>query len=53
MDLWALKSHERAVRARQEHLLDDIVVSINDSDKDEGIRAKMSERLLKECLSYC
>lgn len=47
LDLWALKSHERAVRARQEHLLDDIVVSINDSDKDEGIRAKMSERLLK------
>lgn len=47
LNLWALKSHERAVRARQEHLLDDIVVSINDSDKDEGIRAKMSERLLK------
>ena len=48
MDAWALLSHKRAVKAREDHVLEDCIVSVTgDLPKDEGIRDRMSERLLK------
>lgn len=48
MDAWALLSHKRAVKARENHVLEDYIVSVTgDLPKDEGIRDRMSERLLK------
>lgn len=48
MDAWALRSHKMALKARENGILEDIIVSVGDaSSKDEGIRERMSERLLK------
>lgn len=46
MDKWVLKSHALATKARKENLLTDIIVPICHSTKDEGIRPRMSQRLL-------
>ena len=46
MDAWILKSHQRAIKARHEHFLDDVITSVCGSDKDEGLRPRMSQRLL-------
>ena len=46
MDKWVLKSHALATKAQRENLLKDIVVSVCNSNKDEGIRPKMSQKLL-------
>lgn len=46
MDLWVLRSHELALKAREDNLLRDIIVSVNNSRKDEGIRPRMSRKLL-------
>lgn len=46
MDKWVLRSHQRATKARNENLLKDFTVSICNSNKDEGIRPRMSQKLL-------
>lgn len=46
LDFWPMVSHKRAAEARKNHLLDDCILSINDSTADEGIRENMSEKLL-------
>lgn len=46
LDNWALRSHQLATRAKQQKILQDIIVPINHSIKDEGIREKMNLRLL-------
>ncbi|MEC9489913.1 MAG: thiolase family protein [Halanaerobiales bacterium] len=52
MDRWAIKSHQKALRAQQTGLLDDIIFPVKNSrneliDQDEGIRKNISYRLLK------
>lgn len=47
LDDWALKSHLRAVEARRNRDLESITVSVNGSLRDDGIREKMSRRLLE------
>lgn len=46
LDKWVLRSHQLATQARNENLLKDFVVSICNSTKDEGIRPRMSQKLL-------
>lgn len=46
LDFWTLESHRRAVRTRNEQLLEGIIVPINRSSKDEGIRDRMSQRII-------
>ncbi|CAH2214360.1 thiolase family protein [Tepidibacter aestuarii] len=52
MDKWALKSHKRALYARDNNLLNDIIspIDINDRaiDYDQGIKNTINERLLKK-----
>ena len=44
LNYWSIKSHKRAFESKD--ILKDIVVSVNGSRRDEGIRKNMSERLL-------
>ncbi len=46
LDAWALRSHQLATKAQQEGALVDYTVSVFGAEKDEGIRPRMSERLL-------
>lgn len=46
LDFWALESHRRAKKAKDEAILKDIVISVNESFCDEGIREHMNQRLL-------
>lgn len=46
LDASALHSHQLATKAKYEQILQDIIVSVNHSTKDEGIREKMNMRLL-------
>lgn len=46
IDKWVLRSHVLATKAQQEGLLEDIIVSVCNVKKDEGIRPRMSQRLL-------
>ena len=46
LDFWVKESHKRAKEAREEKILEDIISPINNSTYDEGIRDKMSQRLL-------
>ena len=46
MDGWVLRSHKLALDARNNNLLQDITISICHSVKDEGIRPRMSRKLL-------
>jgi len=47
-DMWALRSHERAVRAQDEGFFDDEIVSVNGFRADEGPRRDTSlEKLAK------
>lgn len=46
MDFWVLRSHKLALKAREDNLLQNIIVSVNNSRKDEGIRPHMSQKLL-------
>jgi acetyl-CoA C-acetyltransferase len=46
LDFWALESHRRAKKAKDEAVLKDIVISVNKSSCDEGIRENMNQRLL-------
>lgn len=52
MDRWAINSHQKALRAQQHGLLDDIILPVKNTrneiiDKDEGIRKSISCKLLK------
>ena len=45
-DFWVLESHHRAAKAAQEGILSDIQVSVAGSQKDEGIRVSMNQKLI-------
>lgn len=46
MDAWVLRSHGLAVQTQQKGLLKDVVTSVCGAKADEGIRPRMSQRLL-------
>jgi acetyl-CoA C-acetyltransferase len=46
MDDWVLRSHKLATQAREQELLQGIIVPVYGATKDEGIRPRMSQRLL-------
>lgn len=46
LDSWVLRSHRLATTARDEGLLQDIIAPVFGASKDEGIRPRMSQRLL-------
>nr|UWI49525.1 acetyl-CoA C-acyltransferase [Clostridioides difficile] len=46
LDYWVKESHRRAKNTREEQFLEDIIFPINSNTYDEGIRDKMSQRLL-------
>lgn len=46
MDAWVLRSHGLAVQTQQKGLLKDVVTSVYGAKADEGIRPRMSQRLL-------
>lgn len=46
LDAWVLESHRRAAKAQADGVMDDIIVPINGWIKDDGIRPRMSQRLL-------
>lgn len=46
MDSWVLRSHALATQAREQGLLQNIIASVCGAVKDEGIRPRMSQRLL-------
>lgn len=46
LDFWTLESHARAKKAKEDGILKDIIVSVNKSFCDEGIREKINQRLL-------
>lgn len=46
LDSWVLRSHKLATTARDEGLLQDIIAPVFGASKDEGIRPRMSQRLL-------
>ena len=46
MDFWVLRSHKLALEARINNYFKDITVSINNNKKDDGIRPRMSQKLL-------
>lgn len=46
LDDWALKSHLRAVEAKRSRVLEPVIVSVDGSTGDDGIRERMSRRLL-------
>lgn len=46
MDGWVLRSHKMALETQENNFLQDITVSVHNSQKDEGIRPRMSQKLL-------
>ena len=46
MDSWVLRSHALATQAREQGLLQNIIAPVCGAVKDEGIRPRMSQRLL-------
>lgn len=46
LDFWTLRSHRLAAEAAAKGILQDIIVPIKDWCQDDGIRVKMSQRLL-------
>lgn len=46
LDSWVLRSHKLATTACDEGLLQDIIAPVFGASKDEGIRPRMSQRLL-------
>ena len=47
LDKWVLRSHELAVLAQKSRVFDDLAVEVKEGcSKDEGIRERMSKRLL-------
>ncbi|MBP2632015.1 MAG: putative thiolase [Firmicutes bacterium] len=46
LDFWSLESHRRAKFAKENARLDDVILPLYGSNKDEGIRERMSQKLL-------
>ncbi len=46
MDRWVLRSHKLAAQAAEQNLLENIIAPVFGAMKDEGIRPRMSQRLL-------
>ncbi len=46
LDAWVLRSHKLANQAREQGLLQGIIAPVYGATKDEGIRPRMSQRLL-------
>lgn len=46
LDAWVLRSHRLATEARTKGLLQNIIAPVFDAKQDEGIRSKMSQRLI-------
>lgn len=46
LDAWVLRSHRLATQAREQGLLQGIIAPVCGATKDEGIRPRMSQRLL-------
>lgn len=46
MDAWVLRSHRLATEAREKGLLRHIIAPVFDAKQDEGIRPRMSQRLI-------
>lgn len=46
MDRWVLRSHKWAAQAAEQNLLENIIAPVFGAMKDEGIRPRMSQRLL-------
>ena len=46
LDFWSLKSHTRAKTAKYQDQLTDVILPLYGSTKDEGIRERMSQKLL-------
>lgn len=46
MDAWVLRSHRLATAAREQQLLKEVIAPVYGAQKDEGIRPRMSQRLL-------
>lgn len=46
MDRWVLRSHKLAAEAAEQNLLENIIAPVFGAVKDEGIRPRMSQRLL-------
>lgn len=46
LDKWTLLSHRRAAAAQRDGILADIIVPVGECAADDGIRPKMSQRLL-------
>lgn len=46
MDRWVLRSHKLAAQAAEQNLLENIIAPVFGAVKDEGIRPRMSQRLL-------
>lgn len=46
LDAWVLRSHARAAAAARQGLMDDIIVPIDGWCRDDGIRPRMSQKLL-------
>lgn len=46
LDAWVLRSHKLAAQAREQGLLQNVIVPVCGGEKDEGIRPRMSQRLL-------
>lgn len=46
LDYWVLRSHKLATEARDKGLLQNIIAPVFDAKQDEGIRPRMSQRLI-------
>lgn len=46
LDAWVLRSHRLAAAAQEKGLLQNIIAPVFDAAKDEGVRPRMSQRLL-------
>lgn len=46
LDYWVLRSHKLATEARDKGLLQNIITPVFDAKQDEGIRPRMSQRLI-------
>lgn len=46
LDAWVLRSHKLAVAAREQGLLQNIIAPTFDATQDEGIRPRMSQKLM-------
>lgn len=46
LDAWVLRSHKLAVAAREQRLLENIIAPVLGATQDEGIRPRMSQKLI-------